>query len=174
MGAPRPGFASDDGISWMSWDGSGVAEPLTTGEHSTIPGFPGSWTPDGTTLALVVFQKETEEDVWLFTKGDGLDPLLHSIFNESYPVFSPDGRWLDYTSDETGRREVYVQPHPGPGARVQISMHGGSSPAWAGNGKALFYVGILDSNALRPMMAVDIVTGPVIRASRPRLLFRGR
>jgi hypothetical protein len=94
-------------------------------------------------------------------------------FRRGLPGISPDGRWLAYTSTETGQPEVYVQPYPGPGPKVQISSDGGLSAVWARNGKELFYLTPRDGNGMRSMMAVDIVPGPVIRASRPRLLFRG-
>src|SRR5262249_18300432 len=60
-------------------------------------------------------------------------------FAESYPEFSPDGRWLAYCSNETGQDEVYVQPYPGAGKRVRISLGGGQEPAWSKDGKELFY-----------------------------------
>jgi serine/threonine-protein kinase len=160
-------FSSPGGIFWMPWDGSGVAEPLTTPEHA---GFPASWTPDGTTLAFVL---NRARDVWVLIKGGEPEPWLQSPFRELWPSFSPDGRFLAYTSDETGRYEVYVKPYPGPGARVQISSDGGRSPVWARNGQELFYHTIPDQDRSSVMMAVDIVVGPEIRASTPRFLFRG-
>lgn len=65
-------------------------------------------------------------------------PLLASAGAERWPEFSPDGRWLAYGADATGRGEVYVQPYPGPGPRVQVSVGGGISPAWHANGRELF------------------------------------
>ena len=57
------------------------------------------------------------------------------------PAFSPDGRWLAYASEETGSREIYVQPFPGPGAKVRVSVDGGSFPTWSPNGRELFFLG---------------------------------
>src|SRR5688500_19549818 len=68
-----------------------------------------------------------------------LRPLVTSTHVEAAPALSPDGKLLAYASDETGRFEVYVQPIPGPGARVQVSAVGGWEPVWAANGKELFY-----------------------------------
>ena len=81
---------------------------------------------------------------------------------------SPDGRWLAYQSNETGRREVYVQPFPGPGGKRQVSTLGGREPRWARNGQELFY---REGNK---MMVVGVTTTPIFTASNPRLLFEGR
>ena len=82
-------------------------------------------------------------------------------------MFSPDGRWLAYVSDESGRYEVYVQPYPGPGGKWQISTGGGKEPLWARDGRELFY-----RNG-EQMMAVEITTEPTFSAGTPRLLFEG-
>jgi serine/threonine-protein kinase len=135
-------FSSPGGIFWMPWDGSGAAERLTTAEGNPIP---ASWTPDGTTLAFV----SRPRDVWVLVKGGEPEPWLQSPFVEMWPSFSPDGRFLAYTSNETGRNEVYVKPYPGPGARVQISSDGGLAPVWARHGKELFYPTTPDAGGFR-------------------------
>jgi hypothetical protein len=84
------------------------------------------------------------------------------------PQFSPDGQWLAYGSNESGREEVHVQPFPGPGRRVLISTDGGTEPRWSRNGRELFY-----RNADK-FMAVDVRTQPTFFAGSPRLLFQGR
>jgi serine/threonine-protein kinase len=84
---------------------------------------------------------------------------------EDAPQFSPDGRWLAYTSDESGRMEIFVKPYPGPGGKWQISTDGGTEPLWNHNGRELFY-----RNGDR-MMAVDISTQPGFAAGKPRQLF---
>ena len=66
-------------------------------------------------------------------------PHLRTEFDESQGQFSPDGRWVAYASDESGRPEVYVQPFPGPGPKIQISTAGGIQPRWRRDGKELFY-----------------------------------
>ena len=78
--------------------------------------------------------------------------------NEWDANLSPDGRWLAYSSDESGREEVYVQPYPGPGGREQISVDGGSEPAWSKSGKELFYIGSSDEPRNAAMFAVDIIS----------------
>src|SRR5262249_10627247 len=65
--------------------------------------------------------------------------LLNTRFAESNPEFSPDGHWLAYSSDESSSMQVYVQPYPGPGKRVQVSSNGGTEPAWSKDGKELFF-----------------------------------
>ena len=84
------------------------------------------------------------------------------------PEFSPDGRWLAYASDESGRREIYVQPYPGHGGKYQISTEGGTEPMWNRNGRELFY-----RNGDK-MMAADISTQAGFTAGKPRQLFESR
>ena len=86
-------------------------------------------------------------------------------FNEASPMFAPDGRWVAYVSDESGRNEVYVLPFPGPGGKRQISTDGGGGPVWARDGRELFYL------SGTQLMAVDIETDPTFRAGTPRRLF---
>jgi eukaryotic-like serine/threonine-protein kinase len=83
-------------------------------------------------------------------------------------VPSPDGRWLAYTSNQSGRFEVYVHAFPEGGARWQISSDGGTEPVWVRNGRDLFF-----RNGDK-MIAVDVTTDPRFRAGKPRLLFEGR
>jgi eukaryotic-like serine/threonine-protein kinase len=95
-------------------------------------------------------------------------PFLQTPFDESTPRFSPDGRWLAYMSNESGRNEIYVQPYPGPGGKIQISTEGGAEPAWNPSGWELFY-----RNGDK-MMAVDTAPQPSFAAGKPRVLFEGR
>ncbi len=82
-------------------------------------------------------------------------------------MFSPDGRWLAYQSDESGQLEIYVRPFPGPGGKWQISTEGGTEPLWARNGRELYY------RHGDKMMAVAVETKPTFAASKPKLLFEG-
>jgi serine/threonine-protein kinase len=81
--------------------------------------------------------------------------------------FSPDGQWIVYVSDESGRREVYVRPFPGPGRRIQISTDGGGFPVWSPSGRDIFYL------IGQKVMAVEVETQPAFQAGTPRLLFEG-
>ena len=95
-----------------------------------------SWSPDGQLLAFVEINPTTGYDIWVLRLGDRkAQPFLRTPFNEGAPRFSPDGRWLAYVSDESGRYEIYVQPYPGPGGKWQISTEGGTEPLWNRNGR---------------------------------------
>jgi hypothetical protein len=93
-------------------------------------------------------------------------PLVNGPFIEVLPRFSPDGRWIAYISDESGRFEVYVQPFPGPGGKWQISTNGGREPQWGDDGREIRY--------LSPgggLMSVPVSAGPTFSAGTPRELF---
>jgi len=147
-------------------DGSGGLERLTSSPNSNVP---MSWSPDGQVLAFMETNPITGPDIWMLRLSDRKpQPFLQTPFNESVPRFSPDGRWLAYISNESGRYEVYVQPYPGPGGKWQISTDGGTEPAWNPNGRELFY------RSGDKMMAVDIATQSGLAAGKPRVLFEGR
>jgi serine/threonine-protein kinase len=150
----------------MAADGSGAAERLTTSGNAQ---FPGSWSPDGHVLAFSEADPTTGYDIWMLgLQGDRkARPFLQTPSNEYAPMFSPDGRWLAYGSDESGRKEIYVRPFPGPGGKMQISTQGGTEPMWARNGRELFY-----RNGDK-MMAAAVETKPVFAAAKPKLLFEG-
>jgi serine/threonine-protein kinase len=118
-------------------DGSGAVERLTTSEFVNIP---GSWSPNGERIAFQQLSPETANDIWTVGLADRkLQPFLKTPANEGAPRFSPDGEWIAYTSDESGRSEVYVRPFPGPGARYPISTEGGTEPVWNPARRELFY-----------------------------------
>jgi Tol biopolymer transport system component len=106
-------------------------------------------------------------DIWVVPlQGERKpSPFLQTPFTEGAPMFSPDGRWIAYSSNESGQVEIYVQPFPGPGGKWLISIGGGAAPVWARNGRELFY-----RNGNK-MMAVDIQTQPAFKAGNPRMLF---
>jgi Tol biopolymer transport system component/predicted Ser/Thr protein kinase len=162
-------------IFWQLADGSGGLERLTTGEYNNDH-IPMSWSSDGQLLAFMEVNPTTGLDIWMLRMGDPsagpgqvrkAQPFLRTPFNESVPAFSPDGHWLAYISDESGRYEIYVQPYPGPGGKWQISTEGGTEPVWNRSGRELFY------RSDNKMMAVDIATQPGFAAGKPRMLFEG-
>ncbi len=154
-------------LFWQLADGSDGAERLTTTDRNQNQ-VAGSWSPDGQTLAFEQFMPSTGYDIWVFGLGDRKDqPFLQSRFNEIAPRFSPDGRWLAYASDESGRYEIYVQPYPGPGGKWQISTEGGTEPVWARNGELFYRNG-------EKVMVVETITRPNFSAGNPKLLFEGR
>ena len=92
-------------------------------------------------------------------------PVVQTNFDERDAQFSPDGKWIAYQSNESGRFEIYVQPFPGPGAQVLISTNGGAQARWRRDGKELFYIA-LDNR----LMAVPIrlaSNGQTVEAARP-------
>ena len=151
-------------LYWMPADGNGGPERLTTSEN---PQFPGSWSPDGQVLVFTEADPTTGWDIWMLgLPGDRKPrPFLQTPANEAGPIFSPDGHWLAYVSDESGRQEIYVRPFPGPGGKIPISTDGGTQPVWARNGRELFY-----RNGDKMMLAA-VETRPVFTAAKPRLLF---
>jgi Tol biopolymer transport system component len=109
------------------------------------------------------------QDIWVLRLSDRkAEPFLRTPANEGAPSFSPDGHWMVYASDESGRWEIYVQPYPGPGGKLQISTDGGREPVWNRNGRELFY-----RNGIR-MIAVDVITQPNFSAGKPRTVFEGQ
>jgi serine/threonine-protein kinase len=160
-------------LFWQLADGSGGLERLTTSEFVQLP---ASWSPDGQLLAFSEVNATTGYDIWVVrlsgpSSGSGqvhkAEPFLRTQFNEAAPQFSPDGHWLAYISDESGRKEIYVQPYPGPGGKWQISTEGGVEPLWNRNGRELFY------RSGKKMMAVEIATKPSFSAGTPKVLFEG-
>jgi Tol biopolymer transport system component len=152
-------------LFWQPADGSGGLERLTNSEHVQAP---DSWSPDGQLLAFTELNPTTGRDIWVLRLSDRKpQPFLRTPSDESAPRFSPDGRWLAYVSNESGRYETYVQPYPGPGGKWQISTEGGTEPVWNPNGRELFY------RSGGKMMVVDITTQPSFAMGRPRMLFEG-
>ena len=109
-----------------------------------IPGYDiyhGLFTPDGREIVARTTGGLGGRDIWLAASGTSTPPraLLATTFNEESPALSPDGRWLAYVSDESGRREVYVRSFPAMGARYAVSTGGGTEPMWSPRGDELFY-----------------------------------
>jgi hypothetical protein len=127
------------------------------------------WSRDGRWLAYTEFHPVSNADVWI-TGADGragARPVVRTAASEKEPVFSPDGRWIAYVSDESGAFQVYAQPFPGPGNRIQVSTDGGTEPAWSRKGDELFY-----RNG-RQMVAVSVSRSPDRPFGRPTVLFEG-
>ena len=157
------GKSTADSLFWQPYDGSSPMERLTTSEYGQRP---GSWSLDGKTLAFVDFHPDTGSDIALLDVRSGrVTPFLNSQFEEWYPEFSPDGRWMAYTSNESNREEVYVRPFPGPGMKQQISSEGGDEPLWARNSKQLFY------RREDQVWVVDVRTDGGLTTGKPRFLF---
>ncbi len=140
--------------------------------------FPSSWSRDGQVLIIVsalssygaIEGEQNSNDILIVSREGKVEPFLQTRFQESWPEFSPDGRWIVYASSESGRFEVYVRSYPGPGTSVQISTRGGTRPAWSRDGAEIFYrAGPRDG-----FYAVRIdVDGERLRADLPVELFEG-
>jgi len=132
-------------IYWIRADGSGEAQRLTESKNQQIP---TSFSPDGKGLAFDERGSETGWDIWTqpldlsdpdHPKPGKPEPFLCTPFSERYSAFSPDGRWLAYSANDSGSFEVYVRPFPGPGGKWLISTGGGTMPVWSRIGWELFY-----------------------------------
>src|ERR1019366_1716402 len=129
---------------WQSADGSTPPERLTS-EAALQEEEPSSFSPDGSLLLLDVFNfsdtspANTGYDIFVLPlSGERkLRPFLQTQFGEGSARFSPDGRWVAYHSDESGRFEIFVRSFPGPGARWQISTEGGRESRWSRSGREL-------------------------------------
>jgi Tol biopolymer transport system component len=120
-------------------NGTGNDELLLKSPH---PKYPDDWSADGRFILYDDVDPKTQFDLWtLPTAGDRQPkPFLITPANESHGRFSPDGKWVAYESDESGRAEIYVQSFPTGGGKWQVSSGGGGQPLWRRDGKELFYV----------------------------------
>ncbi len=150
--------------------GGGSSEQLLLGGEGNKE--PDRWSADGRYLLFDYFGKKTQAyDIWALPLfGDRKPfPVVQSPGTDYYGMFSPDGKWVAYVSDESGRGEIYVVPFPGPGGKWQVTTGGASGPTWP-PGKELFYY-TLDSK----LTAVEYATqGPNFIAGKSRLAFGGR
>ena len=147
--------------------GAGQEDSVT----KPLPGVmvPSDWSRDGRFIVYqLTFPKDT---LWLLPLFGDREPvpLLKSTFNEAHGRLSPDGRWLAYTSDESGKNEVYVQDFPTSGAKWPLSTGGGSFPRWRRDGRELFYLA-----ADQKLMAVAVSGDATFHAAEPKALFEMR
>ena len=106
--------------------------------------FPTDWSRDGRFIIYREINPKTKYDVWVLpvspqAAAPSPFPFLHTEANETAAALSPDGQWIAYSSDESGRYEIYIQSFPGGGGKRQVSTGGGIGPLWRGDGKELFY-----------------------------------
>jgi Tol biopolymer transport system component len=160
-------YRAPEGVTVENVDG--------TGKPEVIPGssefdYPASFSPDGETLVFLRNSEQTSFDVYTLPLRNPTQrrAILNSRAYEGGGRLSPDGRWLLYVSNESGRNEVYLRPFSGPERRWQISTDGGTQAIWNPNGKEIFY------RSADKMMAVELKTMPDLVLSSPRVLFERR
>ena len=145
-------------------------EPLWTSDN---PKLPVDWSPDGRLLLYIENLPTTRNDLLVLSLADKKStPVVQTPFQDGWGRFSPDGRWIAYTSDESGDTEVYVLGFPGATTRTQISAAGGARPRWRRDGRELFFMSPA-GDGRQAMMAVDTETGSngSFKAGLPRKLF---
>jgi serine/threonine-protein kinase len=162
-------YRSISGVHWVGTDGRGGGGIIVGTSQQDVP---CSVSPDGTTLAFLRISPDTQTDIYtLGLNGRSApQPLVRTPAFEGGPRFSPDGRWIAYASNESGRFQVYIRPFPGPDRRFQVSTEGGTFPVWSRKGDELFY---RDGHRL---MAVRIsgLTAVTPTISNPEFLFERR
>ncbi len=133
-------FSSDREGPWALYSKKVDSEPGEVRKLQTISeNLASSWSPDNQRLAFMSPNRNTDWDISILWREGKVEPFLHTRFAETHPEFSPDGRWIVYVSNQSGRIEVYVSPSTGSGSAVQISVQGGTSPAWSRDGREVFY-----------------------------------
>jgi serine/threonine protein kinase len=152
-------------------DGSGSERVVLEGNE--LVEFPSSFSPDGRYLAYErrdLGKSEGGFDLWVLPLfGDGKPfPIVQTPFEEREPQISPDGKWMTYRNNESGRMELYITAFPGGGAKWQVSTNGGFGAKWRGDSKELFFVDSADN-----LMAVDVnASDKAVRLGVPHVLFQ--
>jgi Tol biopolymer transport system component len=178
--APRHSAkGAGDGIFWRRADGSGTEEPLT--DDTVLNASPSSWLPDGKTLVSVRLSPKDLAccEAWTITLDANAKPGAPQPFISaqasgantpslvSYPFFSPDGRWLLYTAEQTGSQQVYVTGYPQGGGKWQVSTGESWEAHWAKNSREIFYVSVLQ----QLMRVPYTVENGAFQPGSPELLF---
>jgi Tol biopolymer transport system component len=147
--------------------GTAVDEPLIEQESAVFAA--GDWSSDGRHILYSHSVRAlADSDIWALPVDGDRKPirLTETPFNETFPVFSPDGRWFAYTSDESGSSQVYVQPFPPTGRKYLVSRDGGSQPLWRRDGRELYF---LTSDAT--LYGVAVATSTDFETGIPQRLF---
>jgi dipeptidyl aminopeptidase/acylaminoacyl peptidase len=161
-----------------------LKEVTGTREELLVRGSPSDWSADGRFLLYTDVDPKNQGDIWILpdplnkSRARKPVPFLQTPSDESQAQFSPDGRWVAYTSNESGRYEIYLRPFPTPasasGVKWRVSSSGGQQPRWRRDGRELFYLeGLLPRLQL---MAIPVSPGPrpIAPDATPRALFEYR
>ena len=158
-------------VYWKAADGTGTVDRLT---ESDTPQFVNAVTPDGTRVVMSTgtgaARVGATRDLVTASFGSdrAIEALLNTEFSELNAALSPDGQWLSYQSDESGRFEIYVRPFPDVEAgRSQVSISGGRMPVWGPDGRELFYV------EGQRLVTVPVQTDPSFTRGNPEVMFEG-
>jgi Tol biopolymer transport system component len=160
---------SGDHMYLLNTGGTGKEQPLEQPFLESLANYPSSWSPDGGLLLFDRQDKAGKISVWVLPLKENRKPypFVETQFNAQMGKFSPDGRWVAYVSNDSGKDEVYVVPFPGPGGREQVSTGGGTQPRWRKDGRELFYL-----SPETKMMAAEVTAGAKdFRTGSVRALF---
>jgi Tol biopolymer transport system component/predicted Ser/Thr protein kinase len=164
-------FASPRGTApnlYQKTVSGGDAEELLV--KSSFNNQPTDWSRDGRLIIFAALDPQTKWDLWILPMDDRKPvPFLQTPFNEAAGELSPDGRWIAYVSDESGRNDVYVRTFPEAAGKQRISSNGGTAPRWRGDGGELFYV-----DGAGTLMAAKLRMGGTLEVRPPEVLFRTR
>jgi eukaryotic-like serine/threonine-protein kinase len=158
---------------------AGAGAVSQVGAAGLMPDFASSWSNDGDSLISVRIDPVNRNDLWMHRMSDASDTRLsiNTTFNESHGRVSPDGRWLAYMTDESGRDEVWLASFPSGEIRRKVSAAGGTMPQWGEGGKELFYLS-LDRQLMAASVAArqgDVAVGaPGALFQMPNLIAEGR
>jgi serine/threonine protein kinase len=153
-------------VYWKAADGTGKGEVLTTQPGLRL--YPWSWANNG---KILILEEYPDGNIGMLSlEGERKwKPLLQEKYRESQPQISPDGRWLAYTSNESGKEEIYVRPFPNiNGGRWKISTNGGKNSLWSPNAREVFF---RNEDAV---IAVPVKTDPIFSPETAKVLFRGK
>ena len=151
-------------VVWRLADGTGDEEVLYALDRGVAP---TSASADGKWLALTVFDPQNQRDIYVMPLAGQRQavPFIKTPTDEHVGIFSPDGRWMLYSSSETGRYEMYVKQFPSGGGRWQISSEGGGEGRWSSDGKQIIF------SLGGRFFGVTVEVGSTLRAGSPRFLF---
>jgi serine/threonine-protein kinase len=166
----RVAFRTPSSVFWKAADGTGGDEKLSSVPSTMV--FPWAWSSDGKVLVTTEYSVVGGAGAYIGSLSMESDhksrPLLLEKYSEIHPKISPDGRWMAYMSNESGKFEIYVRPFPDVNkGKWQVSTSGGDIPLWSPNGRELFYRNG-DS-----VLAVAVEDGQTFKCGKPEVLFRG-